>query len=102
MFSILAHLSCLLMPHLALGGRLQDKNVTKFAQALQAATPQDIGGGMMLLTFSSDCYFPDDPHKRRNQLLVRDFYPTLLERMSSENTGQSLLTGVPGTGKSWW
>ena len=76
--------------------------MTKFARALQTATLQDIGDGMTLLTVSLGSYFPDDPHKRRNQLLVRDFYPILFQRMSSEPTGQLLLTGVPGTGKSWW
>ena len=32
---------------------------------------------------------------------MRDFYPRLFDRIASHKIG-SLLTGVPGTGKSWW
>ena len=44
--------------------------------------------------------FPDDVKRQRSDLLIRDFFPRLLQRI--ETMGDSLLTGVAGTGKSWW
>lgn len=55
---------------------------------------------MVLLSCRSGVPFINDMVLRRSALLVRDFYPDLLRLMT---TGQAwLLTGVPGTGKSWF
>jgi hypothetical protein len=79
-----------------------DATLTKFACALRDAVVEDIGDNMQLLSFGPDSYFPDDDERCRCNLLVRDFYPRLFDRTAAERTGKSLLTGVPGTGKSWW
>jgi hypothetical protein len=83
-------------------GYVLDAKLTEFACALRDAKVKDIGGGMQLLSFGPGSYFPDDNQQCRHDLLVRDFYRRLLERIASEPIGASLLTGVPGTGKSWW
>ena len=81
---------------------MPDATLTKFACALRDAVVEDIGDNMQLLSFGPDSYFPDDDERCRCNLLVRDFYPRLFDRTAAESTGKSLLTGVPGTGKSWW
>jgi MoxR-like ATPase len=48
---------------------------------------------------SVDEPWPGDLEQRK-QLVVRDFYKRLYIRAVS--LGHALLTGVPGTGKSWW
>lgn len=55
---------------------------------------------MQLFSFGPGPYFPDDVDLHRSDLVARDFYNALFERISSMRS--SLLTGVPGTGKSWW
>ena len=47
-------------------------------------------------------HFTNDSQRLRCDLLVRDFYPRLFDRITAEPIGASLLTGVSGTGKSWW
>ena len=81
---------------------MRDATLTKFACALRDATIKGIGDNMQLLSFGPDTFFPDDDERCRCSLLIRDFYPVLFDRMAAERTGKSLLTGVPGTGKSWW
>lgn len=83
-------------------GFVQDATLTKFACALRDAKVEDIGDNMQLLSFGPDSFFPDDSLRRRCDLLVRDFYSRLFDCISAQPIGASLLTGVPGTGKSWW
>jgi hypothetical protein len=54
---------------------------------------------MKLLSVGFPLSWPNDPHYH-SQVLVRDFYKGLYLRVKSMQA--SLLTGVPGTGKSWW
>ena len=84
----------------AYAGVVPDATLTKFACALRGATVEDIGENMQLLSFGPDSYFPDDTELCRRSLLVREFYHRLFNRIAAART--SLLTGVPGTGKSWW
>ena len=79
---------------------MPDATLTKFACALRDAEVEDIGDNMQFLSFGPDSYFPDDTELGRSSLLVRDFYHRLFDRIAAART--SLLTGVPGTGKSWW
>ena len=81
---------------------MPDATLTKFACALRDAKVEDIGDNMQLLSFGPDSFFPDDSQRRRCDLLVRDFYSRLFDCISAQPIGASLLTGVPGTGKSWW
>ena len=81
-------------------GVVRDATLTKFVHALRDATVQDIGNNMQLLSLALDTYFPDDTALCRNSLLVREFYHRLFDRMAAARAW--LLTGVPGTGKSWW
>ena len=76
---------------------VEDEACTKFIQALKQAKLEDIGGGMQVLRVGVP--FPDDALDRQ-ELLVRDFFGRLLQLASS--VPKVLLTGVPGTGKSWW
>ena len=76
--------------------RKEDKKLTEFVCALKTASVSDAGDGMYLLSLNGS-NFPDDKELRRNSLLIRDFYPKLMDRVSSMS--DSLLTGVPGTGK---
>ncbi len=80
----------------------EDATLTEFACALRDAIVKDIGDNMQLLSFGPDSFFPDDDQRRRCDLLVRDFYPHLFDLIAAKVIGASLLTGVPGTGKSWW
>jgi hypothetical protein len=79
---------------------VRDATLTKFACALRDATVKDVGDNMLILSLGSDTSFPDDTELGRNSLLVRDFYSHLFDRIAAARA--SLLTGVPGTGKSWW
>lgn len=74
--------------------------LTDFACALRDADVSDLGGGMCLLSFGGESYFPTDDDLCRNSMVVRDFYDELFQRTAAMR--RSLLTGVPGTGKSWW
>ena len=58
--------------------------------------------GEKIMSIGPGTYFPGDDLRRRCRLLIRDFYPRLLQRMSDEPLGASLLTGVPGIGKTWF
>ena len=78
-----------------------DEELTKFFLALRDATVVDVGNGMQQLSLGPGSHFPDDK-RRRSDLMVRDFYLRLFQRVEAEPNGASLLTGVPGTGKSWW
>ncbi|EFJ43181.1 hypothetical protein VOLCADRAFT_96640 [Volvox carteri f. nagariensis] len=79
----------------------KDKLRLRLAQALLLnAEVKDIGGGMSLLSFDSNTFFPDDLKRCRHALMVRDFFPTLFELLQQQEAW--LLTGVPGTGKSWF
>ena len=78
-----------------------DEKLTKFIKALRDATVEDLGNGMQELSLDPNFHFPGDK-RRRNKLIVRDFYLRLFQRVEAESNGESLLTGVPGTGKSWW
>lgn len=80
-------------------GYVEDPQPTAFSSALKDALVTDLDHGMQLISFGPDSYFPDDGALRRSDLVVRDFYNRLLERISSMPV--SLLTGTPGTGKSW-
>ncbi len=77
--------------------------MSTFIKALQSATlssAEGVGNGMSVLSCGQDVHFPTEDSNGQGALLVRDFYPALLERMA---TGRRwLLTGVPGTGKSWF
>ena len=86
----------------AYAGFVRDATLTEFACALRDATVKDIGDNMQLLSFGPDTFFPDDSQRLRCDLLVRVFYPRLFDRIAAQPIGASLLTGVPGTGKSWW
>ena len=55
---------------------------------------------MQLISFGPGPFFPDDDDLHRSDLVARDFYDPLFERISVMR--KSLLTGIPGTGKSWW
>ncbi|EFJ52637.1 hypothetical protein VOLCADRAFT_85820 [Volvox carteri f. nagariensis] len=66
----------------------------------QNAEVKDIGGGMSLLSFDSNTFFPDDLKRCHHALIVRDVFPTLFELLQQQEAW--LLTGVPGTGKSWF
>ena len=79
---------------------MEDTTLAKFACALRGARVKDLGNGMQLLSFGPGPYFPDDVDQRRTDLLVCDFYGTLFKRTATMRA--SLLTGAPGTGKSWW
>lgn len=74
--------------------------MTEFACALRDAIIEDLGSGMQLLSLGGGFYFPTDNGLRRNALLVRDFHDALFQRTAAMPA--SLLTGVPGIGKSWW
>ncbi|KAG2438729.1 hypothetical protein HXX76_005274 [Chlamydomonas incerta] len=84
----------------AAAGPNKDVVMTAFIRAMQTAKLEPVGSGMSLLSLGPNVYFPDDTDERRSTLLVRDFYAKLLERMKGGRAW--LLTGVPGTGKSWW
>lgn len=77
--------------------RKEDETLTKFIRALKSASMSDAGDGMGILSLNGSS-FPDHKDFKRTSLLVLDFYPKLLDRVSSMN--DSLLTGVPGTGKA--
>ena len=85
-------------------GRRLDSSLTEFACALRGAKLDPIkvegGGPAMKLTFEPSLTFPDDLKRRHKGLMIRDFYYRLFERVASME--RSLLTGVPGIGKSWW
>ena len=74
--------------------------LSAFIQALQTAKLEDVGDGMSLLSLGPGVSFPVDTSEDRSKLLVRDFYTKLLQRMKDRPAW--LLTGMPGTGKSWW
>ncbi|PNH11883.1 hypothetical protein TSOC_001236, partial [Tetrabaena socialis] len=86
----------------AVGAGSSDRRLTAFIRALGAAKLQDVGNGMSLLSLGTGVHFPDDVAKRRGALLVLDFYARLLGHMAQEKKRTWLLTGIPGTGKSWW
>ena len=81
-------------------GSVEDPQLTAFACALRDAKPKDLGHGMQLISFGPGPFFPDDDDLHRSDLVARDFYDPLFERISVMR--KSLLTGIPGTGKSWW
>ena len=78
---------------------MQDEELTRFACALRDANTFEVGDNMHILSFDQKSHFPND-EKCRSCLLVRDFYPLLFDRIATLKA--SLLSGVPGTGKSWW
>lgn len=83
-----------------LAGLRESPSLSAFIQALQAAKPKSVGDGMLLLSIGPDAHLPHDIVLRRSTLLVPDYYPNLMHLMT---TGPAwLLTGVPGTGKSWF
>jgi len=84
----------------AAAGHVEDPQLTAFACALRDAKVMDLDDGMQLISFGPSSFFPDDVDLHRSDLVARDFYNTLFERISSMRS--SLLTGIPGTGKSWW
>ena len=67
---------------------------------LRDAPLVDVGGGMRLLSVGPDAYFPTDHKLHRGPLLVRDFFDDLFDRCATLH--DVLLSGVPGTGSSWW
>jgi len=81
-----------------------DSSLTEFARALRGAKLDPIkvegGGPAMKLIFEPSLTFPDDLTRSHKGLMIRDFYGCLFERVASMR--RSLLTGVPGIGKSWW
>jgi hypothetical protein len=79
---------------------VEDPKLTAFLQALRNADVKDLGNDMQLISFGPGAYFPTDSWQCRSALLVRNFFGALFDRVAS--LGASLLTGVPGTGKSWW
>ncbi|EFJ52986.1 hypothetical protein VOLCADRAFT_102606 [Volvox carteri f. nagariensis] len=81
-------------------GSVYNATLTAFIQALQNAEVEDIGDGMSLLSFDSNTFFPDDLERCHHALMVRDIFPTLFKRLQQQKAW--LLTGVPGTGKSWF
>lgn len=74
--------------------------MTAFVQALTKAELKPVGNGMSLLSCGPDVRFPDEEAGMPATMLVRDFYPNLMMRLSTRRSW--LLTGVPGTGKSWF
>ncbi len=82
--------------------RMDATRLTTFVCALRDATVKDIGDNMQLLSFGPDSFFPDDTVLCCSSLLIRDFFPLLFDCAAKQSCGASLLTGVPGTGKSLW
>ena len=80
-------------------GYVEDPELTAFACALRDAKVVDLDDGMQLISFGLGSFFPDDVVLQRSDLVSRNFYSSLFERISSMRA--SLLTGIPGTGKSW-
>ena len=85
-------------PACALAGYIEDQQLTAFDRALRDAKVLDLDNKMQLISFGPGIFFPDDKALHRSDLLVRNCYNTLFERISS--MPDSLLTGVPGTGKA--
>jgi hypothetical protein len=81
-------------------GRKEDARMSAFVKALQAAKLRPVNSGMSMLSCGPDVHFPDDIVEGRGTLLVREFYSALLQRMAAGRGW--LLTGVPGTCKSWF
>lgn len=79
---------------------MEDAQLTAFVRSLRDATVSDLGNGMQLISCGPGTHFPYDFDLQRSDMLALDFYGHLFDRISSMHS--SLLTGVPGTGKSWW